>query len=163
MHPLQFMFDLISPIPRPKTATRQIEDTGTYYPYSFRTMPRVLFKNYVWGWRRQGQRLNVLGQWHDSLHLERIFHRYPLWVPETFWLRPTAEDVLAFGPHRKSPPHARKTSGTQVTDTMTYVTRFLGPTVVIRPWFELTASSPLAGHQHFFEWAIIQVAVNNIK
>ena len=28
-------------------------------------------------------------------------------------LRPTAEDVLAFGQHRKFPPHARKTSGTQ--------------------------------------------------
>ena len=36
-----------SRLPRPKTATTQIEDTGTYYPYSFRTMPRVLFKNYV--------------------------------------------------------------------------------------------------------------------
>ena len=32
-------------LPRPKTATSQIEDTGTYYPYSFPTMPRVLFKN----------------------------------------------------------------------------------------------------------------------
>ena len=31
------------------------------------------------------------------------------------WLRPTAEDVLAFGQHRKFPPHARKTSGTQGT------------------------------------------------
>ena len=39
----------------------------------------------------------------------------------------------------------------RVTDTMTYVTRFLGPTLVIRPWFELTASSPLAGHQHVFK------------
>ena len=29
------------------------------------------------------------------------------------WLRPTAEDVSAFGQHRKFPPHARKTSGTQ--------------------------------------------------
>ena len=28
-------------------------------------------------------------------------------------LRPTAEDVSAFGQHRKFPPHARKTSGTQ--------------------------------------------------
>ena len=28
-------------------------------------------------------------------------------------LRPTAEDVWAFGQHRKFPPHARKTSGTQ--------------------------------------------------
>ena len=28
------------------------------------------------------------------------------------WLRPTAEDVSAFGQHRKFPPHARKTSGT---------------------------------------------------
>ena len=27
----------------------------------------------------------------------------------------TAEDVLAFGQHRKFPPHARKTSGTQGT------------------------------------------------
>ena len=36
-----------SRLPRPKTATSQIEDTGTYFPYSFRTMPRVLFKNYV--------------------------------------------------------------------------------------------------------------------
>ena len=51
------------------------------------------------------------------------------WVPETFlarfpvsveslllrhsWLRPTAEDVSAFGQHRKFPPRARKTSGTQ--------------------------------------------------
>ena len=54
------------------------------------------------------------------------------WVPETFlarfpvsvkslwwpalrrsWLRPTAEDVSAFGQHRKFPPYARKTSGTQ--------------------------------------------------
>ena len=51
----------------------------------------------------------------------------------------------------------------RVTDTMNYVTRFLGPTVVIRPWFELTASSPLAGHQHVFKWAINQVALNNIK
>ena len=30
-----------------------------------------------------------------------------------FWLRATAEDVLAFSPHRKFPPHERKTSGTQ--------------------------------------------------
>ena len=29
------------------------------------------------------------------------------------WLRPTAEDVSAFGQHRKFPPHARKTSGAQ--------------------------------------------------
>ena len=29
------------------------------------------------------------------------------------WLRPTAEDVSAFGQHRKFPPHARKTSGIQ--------------------------------------------------
>ena len=29
------------------------------------------------------------------------------------WLRPTAQDVSAFGQHRKSPPHARKTTGTQ--------------------------------------------------
>ena len=29
------------------------------------------------------------------------------------WLRSTAEDVSAFGQHRKFPPHARKTSGTQ--------------------------------------------------
>ena len=29
------------------------------------------------------------------------------------WLRPTAENVSAFGQHRKFPPHARKTSGTQ--------------------------------------------------
>ena len=29
------------------------------------------------------------------------------------WFRPTAEDVSAFGQHRKFPPHARKTSGTQ--------------------------------------------------
>ena len=29
------------------------------------------------------------------------------------WLRLTAEDVSAFGQHRKFPPHARKTSGTQ--------------------------------------------------
>ena len=30
-----------------------------------------------------------------------------------FWLRPTAENVSTFGQHRKFPPHARKTSGTQ--------------------------------------------------
>ena len=30
-----------------------------------------------------------------------------------FWLRPTAEDVSAFGQHRKFPLHARKTSDTQ--------------------------------------------------
>jgi len=51
------------------------------------------------------------------------------WVPETFSsavsgfcqvfivtlarVRPTAEDVSAFGQHRKFPLHARKTSGTQ--------------------------------------------------
>ena len=29
------------------------------------------------------------------------------------WLRPTAENVSAFGQHRNFPPHARKTSGTQ--------------------------------------------------
>ena len=29
------------------------------------------------------------------------------------WLRLTTEDVSAFGQHRKFPPHARKTSGTQ--------------------------------------------------
>ena len=29
------------------------------------------------------------------------------------WLRPTAEDVSAFGGHRKFSPHARKTSVTQ--------------------------------------------------
>ena len=29
------------------------------------------------------------------------------------WLRPTAEDVSAFGRHRKFPPDERKTSGTQ--------------------------------------------------
>ena len=42
------------------------------------------------------------------------------WVPETFrarfprrsWLRSTTEAVSAFGPDRKFPPHARKTSGT---------------------------------------------------
>ena len=28
-------------------------------------------------------------------------------------LRPTAEDMSAFGQYRKFPPHARKTSGTQ--------------------------------------------------
>ena len=28
-------------------------------------------------------------------------------------LRPTAEDVSTFGQHRKFPPHARKTSGTE--------------------------------------------------
>ena len=45
------------------------------------------------------------------------------WVPETFLarfpvsvkslLRPRAEDVSAFGKHRKFTPHARKTCGTQ--------------------------------------------------
>ena len=34
------------------------------------------------------------------------------WVPETF-LALFPEDVSAFGQHRKFPPHARKTSGTQ--------------------------------------------------
>ena len=33
------------------------------------------------------------------------------------WLRPTAEDVSAFGQHRKFPPQARKNSGTQGTCT----------------------------------------------
>ena len=31
-------------------------------------------------------------------------------------LRPTADDVSAFGEHRKFPPHVRKTSGTQDND-----------------------------------------------
>ena len=34
------------------------------------------------------------------------------------WLRPTAEDVSAFGQHRKFPPHARKTYGTQGSTTI---------------------------------------------
>ena len=35
-------------------------------------------------------------------------------MPETFLVASdTAEDVSAFGQHRKFPPHARKTSGTQ--------------------------------------------------
>ena len=33
------------------------------------------------------------------------------------WLRPTAEDVSAVGQHRRFPPHARKTSGTQGMET----------------------------------------------
>ena len=42
---------------------------------------------------------------------------FPLpWVPETFLARfpvSVKSSVLAFGQHRKFPPHARKTSGTQ--------------------------------------------------
>ena len=40
---------------------------------------------------------------------ESVLH---LWVLLP-WLRPTAEDVSAFGQHRKFPPHARKTTGTE--------------------------------------------------
>ena len=62
-----------------------------------------------------------------SSMFERVLEILP-WVPDTFlaqfpvsvkslwWparLRPKAEDVSAFGQHRKFPVHARKTSGTQ--------------------------------------------------
>ena len=55
--------------------------------------------------------------WRRFYFFDRPFPHLP-WVPETFlarfpvsvWLRPTAEDVSAFGQHRKFPPYARKTS-----------------------------------------------------
>ena len=59
--------------------TSQIDhDIGAYVPYSFRTMSRVLLRplpTEVQGWRRQGQRLNVMptAQWRDHLNRERGF------------------------------------------------------------------------------------------
>ena len=41
-------------------------------------------------------------------HAKSFFSRF-----RRSWLRPTAKDVLAFGQHRKFPPHVGKTSGTQ--------------------------------------------------
>ena len=45
-----------------------------------------------------------------------MFWRKTFWLSKfdrRSWLRSTAEEVSAFGQHRKFPPHARKTSGTQ--------------------------------------------------
>ena len=54
---------------------------------------------------------------------ETILARFPVSVKSRLrrsWLRPTAEDVSAFGQHRKFPPHARKTSATQGTRTLAF-------------------------------------------
>ena len=56
--------------------TSQIDhDIGTYVPYPFQTLLRVLLRplpTEVQGWRRQGQRLNVTAQWRDHLNWERV-------------------------------------------------------------------------------------------
>ena len=43
------------------------------------------------------------------------------------WLRPTAEDVSAFGQHRKFPPQARITSGTQRTCFFVFLFLYVFP------------------------------------
>ena len=56
--------------------TSQIDhEIGTYIPYSFQPLSRVLLRplpTEVQGWRRQVQRLNVIFQWHDHLNRERV-------------------------------------------------------------------------------------------
>ena len=53
--------------------------------------------------------------WHGFLFLSQVFFMSSLYSDSLrrSWLRPTAEDVLGFGRHRKCPLHARKTAGTQ--------------------------------------------------
>ena len=59
----------------------------------------------------RGQWSITLGARDFSSAVSRFFSRL-----RRSWLRPTAEDVSAFGQHQKFPPHARKTSGTQGND-----------------------------------------------
>ena len=60
-----------------------------------------------------------MGTVKSTAPCQRFFSRLRLLVASPArgfacsWLRPTAEDVSAFGQHRKFPPHARKISGTQ--------------------------------------------------
>ena len=52
------------------------------------------------------------------------------------WLRPTTEDVSAFGQHRKFPPQARKTSGTQGTKNVLQPIKItIQIWVVMRHWY----------------------------
>ena len=70
--------------------------------------------------RRSRGDLHYWTVWRRYYFFDSPFPHFP-WVPETFlarfpvsvWLRPTTEDVSAFGQHRKFPPYARKTSGAQ--------------------------------------------------
>ena len=69
-------FDHTSPTETDDGTSQIDHDIGTYVPYSFRTMSRVLLRHpptEVQGWRRQGQRLNVTAQWRDYLNRERGF------------------------------------------------------------------------------------------
>ena len=84
-----------------------------------------------------------------ELHYGTVWRRYYFfdgpfphlpWVPETFlalfpvsvWLRPTAEDVSAFGQHRKFPPYARKTSGAQGIPHSALVSKHKGMRLKVR-------------------------------
>ena len=49
------------------------------------------------------------------------------------WLRPTAEDVSAFGQHRKFQPQARKTSGTQGSDIPVLLLNQPNSSIGLRP------------------------------
>ena len=64
-------FDHPSPTQSDDNTSQIEDDVGAYFPYSFRTMSRVLlrlFPTELQGWRRQGQRLNVTAQWCDHLN-----------------------------------------------------------------------------------------------
>ena len=98
-----------------------------------------------------------------GLHYETVWRRYYFfdrpfphlpWVPETFlarfpvsvWLRPTTEDVSAFGQHRKFPPYARKTSvQSSLPKTATSPQKPLSPvpTVTVVERFDCTVDSLL--------------------
>ena len=54
---------------------------------------------------------------------QRLFQRGFRFLSRLYsdpWLGPTAEDVSAFGQHRKFPPHPRKTSDTQGSRLLSY-------------------------------------------
>ena len=69
-------FDHTSPTQTDDGKSQIDHDIGAYVPYSFRTMSRILLRpnpTGAQGWRRQGQRLNVIAQWRDHLYWERSF------------------------------------------------------------------------------------------
>ena len=87
---------------------------------NYKTVPIVIQLQGTWMW-------NYVSWWKKLDNVQEMFFNVSgvlvPWVPETFLarfpvsvkslLRPRAEDVSAFGKHRKFTPHARKTCGTQ--------------------------------------------------
>ena len=99
--------------------TRQKDhDIGTYVPYSFRTMSRVLVRPFPTGvqwWRRHRQRLNVTAQWCDHLNWERNFTAgmiSPVFLKEVAWWSGRGS--------RKSRPPARQAGALPIELTTDY-------------------------------------------